>query len=163
MGAIDDLVAASERYAQRFDKPGLPAPPARRVAVVTCMDARIMPSRLLGLEEGDAHVIRNAGGRAADALRSLVVSQRLLGTNEVMLIHHAGCGMLGLSDEEVRARLREDLGTDDGGIAYLGFDDVEQAVREDLALLRGSPLIAADVTVRGFVYDEGSGRLRELR
>jgi carbonic anhydrase len=163
MGAIDDLVGAAARYGERFEKHGLPAPPARRVAVVTCMDARILTSRLLGLEEGDAHVIRNAGGRAQDALRSLVVSQRLLGTNEVMVIHHAGCGMLGLADEAVREKLREDLGADDGGIDYLGFDDVEQSVRDDVAWLRAHALIGRDVTVRGFVYDEQAGTLREVR
>jgi carbonic anhydrase len=162
MGAIDDLLAANERHAERFDKPGLPAPPARRVAVVTCMDARILTSRMLGLQEGDAHVIRNAGGRAQDALRSLVVSQRMLGTNEVMVIHHADCGMLGLANEAVREKVRADLGVDDGGLDYLGFDDVEQGVRDDVAWLRASPLIGDDVTIRGFVYDEQTGRLHEV-
>jgi carbonic anhydrase len=162
MGAIDDLLAANERQAERFDKAGLPAPPARRVAVVTCMDARILTSRMLGLQEGDAHVIRNAGGRAQDALRSLVVSQRMLGTTEVMVIHHADCGMLGLANEAVREKVRADLGVDDGGLDYLGFDDVEQGVRDDVAWLRASPLIGDDVTIRGFVYDEQTGRLHEV-
>ncbi|HEU4978683.1 MAG TPA: carbonic anhydrase [Solirubrobacteraceae bacterium] len=162
MSAIDDLAAAAARYAAGFDKGDLPAPPARRVAVVTCMDARILTSRLLGLEEGDAHVIRNAGGRVQDALRSLVVSQRLLGTNEVMVIHHSGCGMRGLTDDAVRSAVREDLGADDGGLAYLGFDDVEQSVRDDVAFLRDSPLIDPGAVIRGFVYDEKTGRLTDV-
>jgi carbonic anhydrase len=163
MGAIDELLAANARYAERFDKGGLPAAPARRVAVVTCMDARMLTSRMLGLEEGDAHVIRNAGGRVQDALRSLVISQRMLGTEEVMVIHHAGCGMLGLDNATVRAKVRADLGADDGGLDYLGFDDLEQSVRDDVAWLRDSPLVGDGVTIRGFIYDEQTGRLHEVR
>jgi carbonic anhydrase len=126
------------------------------------MDARLMPAAVLGLEPGDAHVIRNAGGRTADALRSLVISQRLLGTTDVMVIHHRRCGMLGLTDDDVRAKLREDLGADEGDIDYLGFDDLEQSVRDDVGLLRSSPLIGDDVTIRGFLYDEDTGRLAEV-
>lgn len=162
MSAIDELVAANERYASAHDKGGLPATPARHVAVVTCMDARLVPSRMLGLQEGDAHVIRNAGGRAQEALRSLVISQRLLGTTEVMVIHHADCGMLRISNDDVSARVRGDLGADDGGLDYLPFSDVRRSVADDVALLRSSPLIGADVAVRGFVYDEASGRLEEV-
>ena len=162
MSVIDELVQANARYAEGYDKGGLAAPPARHVAVVTCMDARLLPSRLLGLEEGDAHVIRNAGGRTQDALRSLVISQRLLGTTEVMVIHHADCGMLTFGNEDLHAKVQEDLGADDGGIDYLPFSDVRQSVRDDVALLRESPLVADDVVVRGFVYDESSGRVEEV-
>lgn len=162
MPAIDELVHANARYGERFDKGSLPIPPGRHVAVVTCMDARLVPSRMLGLEEGDAHVIRNAGGRAQDALRSLVISQRLLGTNEVMVIHHADCGMLTFTNDELRAKVRDDLGADDAGIDYLPFSDVEQSVRDDLDYLRKSSLIADDSLIRGFVYDEKTGRVTEV-
>ena len=162
MSVIDDLLQANARYAELHDAAGLPSPPARGVAIVTCMDARLVPSAVLGLQAGDAHVIRNAGGRTADALRSLVISQRLLGTTEVMVIHHRRCGMLGLANEDVRAKVREDLGADDGGIDYLPFADLEQSVRDDVALLRSSPLIGDEVTIRGFLYDEDTGRIEEV-
>ena len=162
MSAIDDLVQANRRYAEGYGDGGALAQPARHVAVVTCMDPRIMPADLLGLDLGDAHVIRNAGGRTQEALRSLVISQRLLGTNEVMVIHHADCGMLSFSNDDLHAKVREDLGADDGGMDYLPFSEVRQSVRDDVELLRSSPLIGDDVIVRGFVYDEGSGRLEEV-
>ena len=162
MSAIDELVRANSRYAERYDEGGLQAPPARNVAILTCMDARLDPARMLGLGAGDAHVIRNAGGRAQDALRSLVISQRLLGTTEVMVIHHRDCGMLGLRNDDVRERVRQELGADDGGMDYLPFSDPEGGVRDDVAFLRSSPLVPDDVTVRGFLYDEASGRLEEV-
>jgi carbonic anhydrase len=162
MSVIDELVQANRRYAEGHEDRGAPARPARRVAVVTCMDARIMPAEMLGLDLGDAHVIRNAGGRTQEALRSLVISQRLLGTNEVMVIHHADCGMLDLSNDDVRAKVREDLGADDGGMDYLPFSGIRESVRDDVGLLRSSPLIGDDVVVRGFVYDERSGRVEEV-
>ena len=162
MSAIDDLLRANERYAEGYAHGGSPGVPARRVAVVTCMDARIVPSEVLGLEPGDAHVIRNAGGRTEEALRSLVISQRLLGTNEVMVIHHADCGMLTFSNDDLHAKVRDELGADDGGMDYLPFSDVRRSVSDDVELLHSSPLIADDVTVRGFVYDETSGRLEEV-
>ena len=162
MGVIDELVEANRAYAESFDRGDLPSPPARRVAVVTCMDARLLPSRFLGLEEGDAHVIRNAGGSARDALRSLVISQRLLGTNEVAVIHHTDCGMLTFTNEDLRAKVRSDLGADAGHIDFLPFDDLERSVRDDVAFLRDSPLIPQDVLVRGFVYDVRTGRMEEV-
>lgn len=162
MSAIDELVQANAQYAEGFDKGGLPIPPGRRVAVVTCMDARLLPARMLGLEEGDAHVISNAGGRTRDALRSLVISQQLLGTREVMVIHHADCGMLTFSNDDLHAKVREELGADDGGIDYQPFSNVEESVRDDIAFLKGSALIADDIGIRGFVYDESSGRLTEV-
>jgi carbonic anhydrase len=162
MSVIDELVTANEEYAKSFDRGDLPMPPRRRVAVVTCMDARILPSRILGLDAGDAHVIRNAGGRAQEALRSLVISQRLLGTREVAVIHHTDCGMVTFSNEALRARIRDELGADASGIDFLPFPDVELSVREDVAFLRASPLIPDDVPIRGFVYDVRTGKLREV-
>lgn len=162
MPVYEELVRANERYAEGFQAGDLPSPPARRVAVVTCMDARLVPSRLLGLEEGDAHVIANAGGRAPDALRSLVVSQRLLGTNEVVLIQHTDCGMSKYSDEDIRAKVKQDLGSDAGHVDFMTFSDLEHNVRSDVAYLEQSPLIGDDVTVTGFVYDVSTGRLRPV-
>jgi carbonic anhydrase len=166
MAVIDELVEANQKYAKQFDRGHLPMPPRRHVAIVTCMDARIVPSRQLGLEEGDAHVIRNAGGRARDALRSLVISQRLLGTNEVAVIHHTDCGMLTFDNAGLRGKVREELGAQAGaeaaGIDFLPFADVEQSVRDDVAELRASPLLPRQVPVRGFVYDVRSGRITEV-
>jgi carbonic anhydrase len=127
------------------------------------MDARLLPSRFLGLEEGDAHIIRNAGGRAQEALRSLVISQQLLGTREVAVIHHTDCGMLTFRNEELRARLRETLGADTGDMDFLPFTDVEESVRDDVHFLRASPLIPDDIPIRGFVYDVRTGRLTEVQ
>jgi carbonic anhydrase len=162
MSVIDELLDANTEYASTFDRGNLPMPPARRLAVVTCMDARIIPSRQLGLEEGDAHVIRNAGGRTRDALRSLVISQRLLGTNEIAVIHHTDCGMLTFTNPELHARVKQDLGADSSGIDFLPFSDVEESVREDVNFLLSSPLIARAILIRGFVYDVRSGRLSEV-
>src|SRR5256886_15516248 len=134
MTVVQEFLEANERYARTFQKGQLPMPPARHVAVLTCMDARLDPARLLGLEEGDAHVIRNAGGRASeDAIRSLVISQQLLGTNTVLVIHHPDCGMVTFSNEDLRARLKQELHVDAGNIDFLPFRDLEQSVRDDVA------------------------------
>ncbi len=162
MSVTDELIKANERYAATFDKGDLPTPPAKRLAIVSCMDSRILPSRALGLEEGDAHIIRNAGGSAKDALRSLVISQQLLGTNEVIVLHHTECGLLGIKNEDVYSKVRESLGADASGIDFLPFSDLDQSVRDDVQFLKDSPLIADDVTVRGFVYDVHDGTLREV-
>src|SRR3954468_16678215 len=162
MSVTDELIQANESYTASFDKGDLPLPPAKRVAVVACMDARLIPTRALGLEEGDAHVIRNAGGLAKDALRSLVISQRLLGTNEVVVIHHTGCGMLTFQNEDVVAKVRDDLGADASGIDFMPFSDLDQSVRDDVRFLEESPLIGDDVNVSGFVYEVESGRLRPV-
>lgn len=166
MSTTDELVEANAAYASTFAKGNLPLPPARRVAIVTCMDARIIPTRALGIEEGDAHVIRNAGGLARDALRSVVISQRLLGTREVVVIHHTDCGMLTFSNEDIRAKVREDLGAPAGAAAkaidFLPFPDLEESVRSDVTFLRDSPLVPDDIPVRGFVYDVRNGRLTEV-
>ena len=162
MSVTDELIKANERYAATFDKGDLPTPPAKRLAIVACMDSRILPSRALGLEEGDAHIIRNAGGLAKDALRSLVISQQLLGTNEVIVLHHTDCGLLGIKNEDVYSKVRESLGADASGIDFLPFSDLDQSVRDDVRFLKDSPLIADDVTVRGFVYDVHDGTVREV-
>ena len=161
MTVASEFLQANESYASKFSKGNLPMPPARNVAVVVCMDARIDPARALGLEEGDAHVIRNAGGRAADAIRSLVISQQLLGTREVVVIHHTDCGMLTFTDEQLRRKIHDDLGVDTE-LQFLPFADLEQSVRDDVEAIRTSPLLLKDVPVRGFIYDVKTGRLREV-
>ncbi|MBA3584916.1 MAG: carbonic anhydrase [Gemmatimonadetes bacterium] len=162
MSTIDELVQANDAYARTFDRGHLALPPARHVAILTCMDARILPSRALGLEEGDAHVIRNAGGRARDALRSLIISQRLLGTREVAVIHHTDCGMLTFSNRDLREKVREDLGSDTGEFDFLPFQNLEDSVREDVEFLLATQLLNRDTLIRGFVYDVRSGRLKEV-
>jgi carbonic anhydrase len=162
MTVADQFIEANRDYAAHFDKGGLALPPARKVAVVVCMDARIDPARALGLKEGDAHVIRNAGGRIADALRSLVISQTLLATDEVVIVHHTDCGMLTFSDEQIREKLRKERHADADAVAFLPFTDLDRSVRDDIAAYRASPLVRQDIPVRGFVYDVKTGRLREV-
>lgn len=163
MPAFDEFIQANERYAREFGEGELAAPPSRRVAVVTCMDARLDPQAFLGLGLGDAHVIRNAGGRVSeDALRSLVISQRLLGTNEVLVVHHTDCGMATFENDDLREKIRADLGADASSIDFLTFSDLEESVREDVATLRNSELIPDDVSITGAVYEVETGRLREV-
>jgi carbonic anhydrase len=162
MALVDEALAANEAYAEGFTKGDLPMPPGRKLAVVACMDARLDPAKALGLEEGDAHVIRNAGGRAADALRSLVISQRLLGTQEILVVHHTDCGMLTFDNPTLYGICRADLGADASDIDFLPFSDLEQSVREDVELIRSSPLIAKDSAVTGFVYDVKTGRIHRV-
>lgn len=163
MDTIDELLKQNERYAADFKRGGRPAPPAKQIAIVTCMDARIHPEAALGLEIGDAHMIRNAGGRTADALRSLAISQTLLGTREVAIIHHTDCGMVTFTDESIRQKLREERGVDADDVAFLPFKDLEQSVRDDIGVYQRSPLVRQDIPVRGFIFDVNSGRLTEVR
>jgi carbonic anhydrase len=160
MSTIDRMIEANRFYADGFGHGDLASPPARKVAVVTCMDARMDPAAILGLEPGDAHVIRNAGGAAAEAVRSLVISQQFLGTTEVAVIKHTKCGMQGLTDEKVDAHCDEH-GIPAKGRQWLGFPELEEAVAADVELLKGLPEVRASV-VRGFVYDVVSGELREV-
>jgi carbonic anhydrase len=162
MAVVDEVRVANDAYAAGFTKGGLPMPPGRKFAVVACMDARLDPAKALGLSEGDAHVIRNAGGRAADALRSLVISQRLLGTQEVLVVHHTDCGMLTFDNPTLHGICREQLGADASAIDFLPFSDLEQSVRDDIEVIRSSPLIPNDVKVTGFIYDVNSGQLHEV-
>jgi carbonic anhydrase len=162
MPLLDEIRAANDAYSTEFTKGDLPMPPGRKFAVVACMDARLDPAKALGLEEGDAHVIRNAGGRAADALRSLVISQRLLGTQEVLVVHHTDCGMLTFDNPTLYGICQEQLGADASDIDFLPFSDVEQSVRDDVEIIRSSPLIAKDTPVTGFVYDVKTGKIHEV-
>lgn len=163
MAELEQLFDANRGFATTFDRGDLPAPPARSVAVLTCMDARLHPERFLGLEIGDAHVIRNAGGRASDdAIRSLIISSHLLGTKEFLVIHHTDCGMLSFTDEDLRARLEEETGADASGLDFLTFTDVDRGVLDDVHRLLGSPFLPAGVTVSGHVYDVRSGTLRQV-
>jgi carbonic anhydrase len=163
MAVVQELLATNERYAAGFTKGDLPMPPARRVAILTCMDARIDPARALGLQEGDAHVIRNAGGRAsADAIRSLAISQQLLGTREVVVIHHTNCGMQTFTNDQLREQVRRDLGADASEVDFLPFSDLEASVQQDVRAIRASPLILRDIPVTGLVYDVRTGRLRPV-
>jgi carbonic anhydrase len=163
VSTLDEVRAANDAYAAGFDKGNLPMPPGRKLAVLTCMDARIDPAKALGLSEGDAHVIRNAGGRASDdAIRSLIISEELLGTDTVFVVHHTECGMLTFSNEQLASRLRDRFGVDPGSTDYLPFSDLDQSVRDDVATLRTNPFIPDAVDIRGFVYDVHTGRLREV-
>jgi carbonic anhydrase len=162
MSVTDELLRNAEAYAARFDKGDLPLPPARKVAVVACMDARLNPYGLLGLSEGDAHVIRNAGGVITDdEIRSLAISQRLLGTEEIVLIHHTDCGMLTFTDDEFKRSVQDDVGIKPEWAAE-SFTDLDEDVRQSIARIQASPFIPRKDSVRGFVYDVHTGTLREV-
>ncbi len=161
MSTTDDLLANNEQYAASYDKAQLPAPPGKKVAVVACMDARLNVYGALGLSEGDAHVIRNAGGVVTDdAIRSLAISQRLLGTEEIVLIHHTGCGMLTFTDDAFKASILEDTGIKPEWAAE-SFADLDEDVRQSIARIKASPFIPRKDSIRGFVYEVETGRLRE--
>ena len=162
MSVTDELLANNERYAAGFDKGDLPLRPAKKVAVVACMDARLNPYGALGLEEGDAHVIRNAGGVVTDdEIRSLAISQRLLGTEEIILIHHTDCGMLTFSDDQFRRSIQDETGIKPEWAAE-AFADLDEDVRQSIARIEASPFIPRKDSVRGFVYEVETGRLREV-
>ena len=162
MTVTEQLLHNNDSYAGTFTKGDLPLPPAKRVAVVACMDARLDPARVLGLEEGDAHVIRNAGGVVSDdAIRSLAISQRLLGTEEIILIHHTDCGMLTFTDDEVKAAIVEDTGIRPH-FALEAFVDLDDDVRQSIARIKASPFVPRKDSVRGFVYEVETGKLREV-
>ena len=162
MSVIDEILEHNEAFANQFDRGSLPMPPAKKLAVVACMDARLETGVLLKLVEGDAHVIRNAGGVVTeDVIRSLTISQRLLGTHEIMLIHHTDCGMLTFSDEDLKQQIVDDTGLKPA-FAMEPFKDVEEDVRQSLARIKASPFIPHKQELRGFVYDVKSGHLREV-
>ncbi len=163
MSVTDDLLRNNQEYASSFTKGGLPMPPARHLAVLACMDARLDVHKILGLGEGEAHVIRNAGGVVTeDAIRSLVISQRLLGTKDIVLIHHTDCGMLTFKDDDVKTQIAKDVGIKPQ-FALESFSDLEEDVRQSISRIQASPFIPNKSNVRGFVYDVNSGRLEEVR
>jgi carbonic anhydrase len=162
MSTTDDLLRNAQAYADSFDKGDLPLPPAKKVAVLACMDARLNPYGILGLEEGDAHVIRNAGGVVTDdEIRSLAISQRLLGTEEIILIHHTDCGMLTFTDDAFKRGIQDEVGIKPEW-APESFDDLDEDVRQSIGRIKASPFIPHTDAVRGFVYEIESGRLREV-
>src|SRR3954463_1359844 len=162
MSTTDDLLRNAEAYAESFDRGDLTLPPAKKVAVVACMDARIVPSQLLGLKEGDAHVIRNAGGVVTDEeIRSLAISQNLLGTEEIILIHHTDCGMLTFTDDQLAEKLQDATGETPEWSAH-AFPDLEGDVRDSIQRIKNSPFIPNKDSVRGFVYEVETGKLREV-
>ena len=162
MSVIDEFLANNEAYAGKFTKGSLPMPPAKQIAVVACMDARLETGAMLRLVEGDAHVIRNAGGVVTDdVIRSLTISQRLLGTREIMLIHHTDCGMLTFTDAELKQQILDETGVKPP-FAMEAFVDVDADVRHSMARVNASPYVPHKNQVRGFVYDVKSGQLREV-
>src|SRR5436305_15283724 len=162
MSVTDELLENNKRYAEGFDKGDLPLPPAQAVAVVACMDARLHVSKILGFGEGDAHIIRNAGGVVTDdEIRSLAISQRLLGTREIILIHHTDCGMLTFMDDEFRRQIEEETGVRPEWAAE-AFSDLDGDVRQNIARIKASPFLPHKDSVRGFVYEVETGRLREV-
>src|ERR687891_156574 len=162
MSATDDLLRNAESYATGFDKGDRPVPPEKKVVVIACMDARLNTYGLLGLQEGDAHVIRNAGGVVTDdAIRSLSISQRLLGTEEIILIHHTDCGMLTFTDDEFKRQIQDETGIKPEWAAE-AFNDLDEDVRQSIARIKASPFIPRKGSIRGFVYEVETGRLREV-
>ncbi|MEU9559941.1 beta-class carbonic anhydrase [Streptomyces fumanus] len=162
MSVTDDLLANNARYAETFSGP-LPLPPSRQLAVVACMDARLNVYALLGLNDGEAHVIRNAGGVVTqDEIRSLAISQRLLGTKEIILIHHTDCGMLTFTDDEFKDAVQKDTGIRPPWAAE-AFPDLEEDVRQSVSRIKADPFVVHKDRVRGFVFDVATGRLTEVR
>jgi carbonic anhydrase len=161
MSTTDDVLRNAEQYASSFDKGELPMPPGRKLAVVACMDARLIPTKVLGLQEGDAHVIRNAGGVVTDdTIRSLAISQHKLGTQEIILIHHTDCGMLTFRDDDFREELQDETGVKPSWAAE-SFTDLERDLRQSIERIRTSPFIP-NKNVRGFVFEVETGKLREV-
>ncbi len=164
MSIIEEVLKANESYAQNFTLGALPMPPGRKLAVVACMDARVTVEELLGLKTGDAHIIRNAGGIVTeDALRSLIISHHLLGTQEFMLIHHTDCGMLTFQDTELRAKLQQQTGTATvAPVHFHAFSDLEEDVRQQIQKVKSHPWIPEHIPVRGFIFNVQTGRLHEV-
>ncbi|EGV60943.1 carbonic anhydrase [Yamadazyma tenuis] len=161
MTVAKEFEKSNQKYVDQFAKGDLALPPSRKVAVVICMDARIDPAKALGLEEGDAHVIRNAGGRATDALRSVIISQRLLGTREIVVIHHTDCGMLTFTDESLRKQLVSEADENVDHFAFLPFNDLEKSVVDDVKFFKKNSLVL-DVPVSGYVYDVKTGAINKV-
>jgi carbonic anhydrase len=164
LSVIDNVLKANELYAENYTNNNLPAPPALKLAVITCKDARLVVEAILGLKEGDAHIIRNAGGVVTpDVIRSLLVSHYMLGAQEVMIINHTGCGMMGFTDEQLFTKVRQTTGTAAAGPeAIHTFTEIEENVRKQVEKVRSHPWIPDGMAVRGFVYDMETGKLREI-
>jgi carbonic anhydrase len=163
MSAVDDVLERNRAYASAFGHGDAPRSPNLPLVVLTCLDARAQPARFLGLGVGDAHVVRNAGGRATDdAIRSIIVSTQLLGTRECMVIHHTDCGMGTFTNEEVRARLQAETGASADDIDFFPFTDLEASTRDDVRAIRANPLMPKDLDVSGWIYDVRTGRLNEV-
>ncbi|MEK6439671.1 beta-class carbonic anhydrase [Pseudonocardia sp. T1-2H] len=161
MSVTDELLANNARYTETFAGP-LPLPPSKHVAVVACMDARLNVYGILGLAEGEAHVIRNAGGVVTDdEIRSLAISQRLLGTEEIILIHHTDCGMLTFTDDEFKKSIQDETGIKPGWAAE-SFPDLDADVRQSIARIRANPFVPKTDSIRGFVFDVATGKLNEV-
>ena len=160
MGVIQRFIERNKEFANKFRHGDKAMPPAQHFAVLTCMDARIHPERALGLDIGDAHMIRNAGGRASDdAIRSLIISTELLGTDEFAVIHHTDCGMLTFTNDDLRNKLSSERGVDASGVDFLPFPDLEQSVRDDVATLKASSLLPDGIEVTGWIYDVKTGTI----
>ena len=164
MGIYEENLAANQQYAEKFTLGHLPMPPARKLAVVACMDARLTVEQFLGLKTGDAHIIRNAGGLVTeDALRSLIISSHLLGTRTYYVIQHTDCGMLTFTDEKLREKLKTETGHDASHLHFHSFSDVEKSVKKQLQSIRSNRFLPRDIDVHGFIYDVRTGKLREIR
>jgi carbonic anhydrase len=163
MGIYEENLAANQQYAEKFTLGHLPMPPARKLAIVACMDARLTVEQFLGLKTGDAHIIRNAGGLVTeDALRSLIISSYLLGTRTYYVVQHTDCGMLTFTDEKLREKLKTETGHDASHLHFHSFSDVEKSVKKQLQNIRNNPFLPRDIDLHGFVYDVRTGRLHEI-
>jgi carbonic anhydrase len=163
MGIYEENLAANQQYAEKFTLGHLPMPPARKLAIVACMDARLTVEQFLGLKTGDAHIIRNAGGLVTeDAIRSLIISTYLLGTHTYYVIQHTDCGMLTFTDEKLREQLKTETGHDASHLHFHSFSDVEKSVKKQLQAIRSNPFLPLDIDVHGFVYDVHTGKLHEI-
>jgi carbonic anhydrase len=166
VSVVEDFLEANKQFAARFHEQRIPMIPTRKVAILTCMDARLDLFAILGLHDGDAHIIRNAGGRAQDAIRSLAISQEMLGTREIVVIHHTNCGLATFTNESFRERLGNSLGPEAEMSARLmefaPFEDVDQGLIDDVDLIRESPILRPDTIVSGLLYDVDTGELRQV-
>jgi len=163
LAQLDSLIMANEEYVETFRYGKLSMPPARKLAILACMDARLTVEDFLGLETGDAHIIRNAGGIATDdALRSLIISHELLGTNEFLVVNHTDCGMLTFKDEDLRRKLKEKYKSDAGKINFYSFDDLSDNVKQQVKRIKTTPFIPRDIPVHGFVYHVENGSLERI-
>ena len=159
----EHVVHANKQYSEKFDRSKLAMPPAKKLAIVACMDARLTVEEFLGLKTGDAHIIRNAGGIVTDdALRSLIISQRLLGTREILVINHTDCGMLTFKDEDLRKRLHQETGADASALHFYAFPNLEENVRAQVKKIKDSPFILKEVPVHGLIYHVENGQLQEV-